>query len=68
MALMSSIGIVSSSLLPETFGQSLPETMEDANNLGKNVKFWSWLPTDYKPKRRRSSIFGVLGDLANSAL
>ena len=68
MALMAALGIVSSALLPETFGQSLPETLEDANNLGKNAKFWSFLPKDYKPKRRRSSFFGLLGDFANSTL
>ena len=68
LAVVSAIGMISCSLLPETFKQSLPETLDDAENLGKTAKFWSFLPKDYKTQRRRSSaIFGA-SDFASSIL
>ncbi|XP_035709656.1 organic cation transporter 1 isoform X2 [Folsomia candida] len=48
---MSIVGMVSSAFLPETLGQSLPESIEDAENFGKGTKFWSLVPKtkDEKP-------------------
>ena len=39
-------GMIASSFLPETFCQTLPETIEAANNFGKGNKFWSFVPTN----------------------
>jgi len=47
MALLSFLGILASLLLPETLHRSLPESVEEANGIGKDAKFWSYLP--YKP-------------------
>lgn len=44
MALLAILGLVASAYLPETFKQNLPESLEEANNFGKGVKFWSFLP------------------------
>jgi hypothetical protein len=69
MAVIAAIGVFSSSLLPETFRQSLPETLEDANSLGKTADFWSFLPKDYKAARRRSSLnIATVSDLASTML
>jgi len=46
LGLLSAVGVLSSSCLPETLRQNLPETIEDANSFGKDKKFWSYLPTD----------------------
>jgi len=32
------------SFLPETLNHSLPETLEEANDLGRFAKYWSFLP------------------------
>ena len=48
------MGTISSACLPETLHQSLPETVEDANNFGQNQKFWSFLPEDSKYLKQQS--------------
>ncbi len=60
------VGLVASMILPETLHVPLPETVEDADNIGKEAPFWSFLP--HKPSsstqvgegeqyRRRKSVF-----------
>jgi hypothetical protein len=44
MAVLSFVGMISSAFLPETLKQTLPETIEDANQFGKGNKFWSLHP------------------------
>lgn len=51
LGLLSALGLVSSVSLPETLGQSLPETVEDANKFGKGEKFWSYLPGKRKEEK-----------------
>ncbi|XP_055614670.1 solute carrier family 22 member 4-like [Uranotaenia lowii] len=41
MGLIGLIGFVSSSCLPETLHQKLPETMQECRRFGKNQRFWS---------------------------
>lgn len=36
------LGAIFSSFLPETLNQKLPETLEDAQNFGKDQKYWSF--------------------------
>jgi len=40
--------MIAASFLPETLNQSLPDAIEEANALGRNAKYWSFLPPDYK--------------------
>lgn len=57
MASLSIAGMIASSFLPETFRQTLPETIEGANNFGKGNKFWSFLPsTDSNNKIETQSL------------
>lgn len=51
MFLVCFIGSISASLLPETAGKSLPETLSDAEAFGKNEKFFSW-----QPPQKRSEV------------
>lgn len=44
MAFLSLLGIIASIFLPETLHRSLPESIEEANHIGKDVKFWTYLP------------------------
>jgi len=45
MFLICLVGTVSVSLLPETVGAKLPETLEEANNFGKNDAYFSFKPS-----------------------
>ena len=47
MFLVCAIGAIAVSLLPETLGATLPETLEQASVFGKNDKFFSFLPSKY---------------------
>uniref|UniRef100_A0A182JWC4 Major facilitator superfamily (MFS) profile domain-containing protein n=1 Tax=Anopheles christyi TaxID=43041 RepID=A0A182JWC4_9DIPT len=51
MGLSSAVGILSALFLPETLHQSLPNTIEEAQQFGKNQRFWS-LPKAPKVDRR----------------
>jgi hypothetical protein len=62
---MSVIGVISTSLLPETFEQSLPETLDDADDLGREANFLSFLPPDYKEARKRHSATAQKFDYTN---
>ncbi|ODM94864.1 Organic cation transporter 1 [Orchesella cincta] len=55
IAIMSAIGVVSSAYLPETLNQSLPETLEEAENFGKDNKFWSFRPPPQKPSSQNGN-------------
>jgi len=46
LGILSIFGSIASAFLPETLRQRLPETVEEANNYGKGIKFWSFLPKD----------------------
>ncbi len=45
------VGLVASMILPETLHVPLPETVEDADGIGKAVSFWSYLP--HKPSDQK---------------
>ena len=47
MFLVCAIGAIAVSLLPETLGATLPETLEQASVFGKHDKFFSFLPSKY---------------------
>ena len=47
MFLVCAIGAIAVSLLPETLGATLPETLDQASVFGKNDKFFSFLPSKY---------------------
>ncbi|XP_058467365.1 beta-alanine transporter isoform X2 [Malaya genurostris] len=53
IGLMTTVGAVCSSFLPETLHQALPESIEQAQKFGKNQRFWS-LPK--KPKSLPSKV------------
>ncbi|KAJ8895562.1 hypothetical protein PR048_000898 [Dryococelus australis] len=40
MAALTLLGALVATLMPETLGQELPETLEDAANFGENQKYW----------------------------
>jgi len=44
MGIMSILGMFASAFLKETLGQTLPETIEEADSFGKEHKFWSIHP------------------------
>lgn len=41
MGALAAVGMLASAFLPETLYLGLPETIEEANAIGKNRKFWS---------------------------
>jgi hypothetical protein len=41
------VGMLAAAFLPETLNQHLPESIQDADDFGKNNKFWSLLPPTY---------------------
>ena len=45
MFLICLVGTISVSLLPETVGAKLPETLEEANNFGKSDAYFSFKPS-----------------------
>ena len=47
MFLVCAIGAIAVSLLPETLGATLPETLDEASVFGKDDKFFSFLPSKY---------------------
>ena len=47
MFLVCAIGAIAVSLLPETLGATLPETLDQASVFGKHDKFFSFLPSKY---------------------
>ncbi|XP_065079930.1 beta-alanine transporter isoform X1 [Ochlerotatus camptorhynchus] len=55
IGLMSVVGAICASLLPETLHQSLPESIEQAQKFGKNQGFWT-LPK--KPRTNKSVEIG----------
>lgn len=46
MFLVCTAGAIAVSLLPETLGAKLPETLVEASLFGKNDKFFSYLPSN----------------------
>ena len=44
LATLGVIGVLASMFLPETLHSPLPESIEDADNIGKTAPFWSYLP------------------------
>ncbi len=55
MGVLSVVGMFASAFLKETLGQTLPETIEEAEAFGKENQFWSLHPNRDK-KRRKSEI------------
>jgi hypothetical protein len=59
LTILAVLGTILAAFLPETLNQSLPETIKEANNFGKDAKFWSYLPEDVtriRAERRASRI------------
>lgn len=51
------LGAIGTIFLPETNGRPLPETMEDAQNLGRGDSFCSWIPTGYQAPKEQRNIY-----------
>ncbi len=47
MFLISGAGAAAVSFLPETLGATLPETLDEASEFGKNDKYFSWRPPNF---------------------
>ena len=59
MFLVCAIGAIAVSLLPETLGATLPETLDQASVFGKNDKFFSFLPSKYSKEKNTFQIHSL---------
>ncbi len=66
MGIMCLLGTIAASLLPETVGVDLPETLGEAANFGKDQKFFSWIRKgDLKQQKGENAEANATGEDAD---